>query len=83
MSKEARKNLLVYKYSGGDNGFVYKVFYNPVATKLVKLLPDTLAPNVITTIGFLFSSIPFVLMVSLYGTHFYNSEPIPSWLFYL
>ena len=43
ISDEAAEKLKQYKYAGGDNGILYKYFYNPVALKLVDLLPDTVA----------------------------------------
>lgn len=43
ISDEAAEKLKLYKYSGGDNGIVYRYFYNPVALKLVDYLPETLA----------------------------------------
>ena len=49
---------------------MYKFFYNPLALKLVEHLPDTLAPNVITLVGFLFTVIPCILVFLLYGTNF-------------
>jgi hypothetical protein len=43
INDEAAEKLKLYKYSGGDNGIVYRYFYNPVALKLVEYLPETLA----------------------------------------
>lgn len=43
ITDEAAVKLREYKYAGGDNGILYKYFYNPVALKLVQYLPDTLA----------------------------------------
>lgn len=40
---EGAEKLKQYKYCGGDTGLLYRLFYNPVATKLVTFLPDTLA----------------------------------------
>jgi hypothetical protein len=36
-------NMRRYKYAGGDRGLLYRFFYNPVASKLVTYLPETLA----------------------------------------
>jgi len=76
--------LHTYKYKGGDNGYLWKYFYNPSAKKLVEFLPKTLAPNVITMVGFFFSVLPFVLLFSMCGTHMQNQKgyDIPRW-FYL
>ena len=63
---------------------MYVYFYNPVATKIVEYLPDTLAPNLITLIGFTFSTIPFITLFGCYGTSFENGEhPIPNWFFFM
>ena len=43
LSEDAREKLKLYKYAGGDNGIVYRYFYNPLALKLVEFLPETLA----------------------------------------
>jgi hypothetical protein len=43
ISEEAGEKLKTYKYAGGDSGIVYRCFYNPLALKLVDLLPDTIA----------------------------------------
>lgn len=43
ISEDAATKLKQYKYAGGDNGIFYKLFYNPVALKLVSYLPETLA----------------------------------------
>jgi len=40
---EQCENLKLHKYAGGDRGFLYIYFYNPVATKIVNFLPETLA----------------------------------------
>lgn len=64
-----------YKYAGGDTGILYRFFYNPVALKLVSYLPETIAPNLITLIGFLFTVGPFVLLFTVYGAHFYGVAP--------
>lgn len=79
-----RENLQSYQYSGGDNGWMYNLFYNPVAKYLVNFLPETLAPNVITLFGFLFSAAPFFVEFTLYGTKFENqaANPVPKWFFF-
>jgi len=61
-------NLRRYKYAGGDTSFMYKLFYNPVALKLVSYCPETLAPNVITLTGFLFTVAPFILLFTMFGS---------------
>lgn len=43
LSEDAAAKLKQYKYTGGDNGVVYRYFYNPLAIKLVTYLPENIA----------------------------------------
>lgn len=43
IKEEGAKGLKLYKYSGGDNGIVYRYFYNPFALKMVSYLPEYIA----------------------------------------
>lgn len=78
-------NLHAYKYAGSDDGFMQKYFYTPVCNRAVEMFPEWIAPNLITLAGFLFSTAPFVYIFSVFGTHFYNEDPvepeIPNWVF--
>lgn len=80
VSKDAAEKLKLYKYAGGDAGLMYIHFYNPVSRKLVEFLPDTLAPNVITLVGFLFTLVPFLYLFTNYGIDF--STPVPAYFCY-
>lgn len=86
LSKEAKDGLKYYKYAAGDNAIMAKYFYNPFADWLVNFLPEWLAPNTITLMGFVISIAPFFLVFVLCGTHLYNEEPekykIPRWAFF-
>jgi ethanolaminephosphotransferase len=85
LSAEARANLPHYKYRAADNGIVYQKFFNPFGNYVVTLLPNWLAANVITFVGFLFSITPYTLMVIYTSSHFYNPAgmtDLPAWLFY-
>jgi len=62
LNDKAAQNLKEFKYSGGDSGFAYRYFFNPAATYLVECIPDWIAPNVLTLVGFLFTVIPFVVL---------------------
>lgn len=62
ITPSAARNLKNHKYAGADNGFLYVYFYSPVANRLVELLPVTIAPNLLTLIGFLHTIVPFVIM---------------------
>lgn len=55
-----------YKYIGADEGFMYKLFYNPFANWVVEFIPMWVAPNVLTLIGF---SFVFSIFLSLYLTY--------------
>jgi hypothetical protein len=44
VSEDASKKLKLYKYQGGDSGFIYKLLYNPLALKIVEnYTPEWLA----------------------------------------
>ena len=77
----------MYKYAGGDSGLVYIYFYNPVSKWLVDRIPESIAPNLITLIGFMFTLGPFLCAFIFYGTRFESEEPVyeamPSIFFYL
>lgn len=85
LSEEQCENMKKYRYKGGDEGLMYIYFYNPVASRTVELLPDWLAPNAITLIGFIFSALPFCVLFGFYGTKFENDpeNPVPNWFFFL
>lgn len=73
-----------YRYACKDNGFTYVYFFSPLCEWIVEKLPETLAPNTITMVGFMFSFLPCVYIFAEYGTSFKNDpeRPIPS-SFYL
>ena len=52
-----------------------------MAECLIKFVPRTVAPNVITLIGFMFNVIPHVLCMALYGTSL--DAPVDDWFCYL
>jgi hypothetical protein len=43
ITEEAAQGLKKYRYAGGDNGIMYRWFFNPVAIKLVSFLPEYIA----------------------------------------
>ena len=58
---------------------MYIYFYNPVSKYLVTKIPETIAPNLITLTGFMFTVIPFMTAFTYYGSKFESEEPvIPS-----
>ena len=44
---------------------MYLYFYSPIANKIVEKLPVTVAPNLITLIGFIHTIVPFLIVVIL------------------
>jgi len=73
--------LRKHKYSGSDEGLMYKWFYSPIANKLVECLPDTVAPNTLTLIGFIHSLTPVILCFSIGGLNLVGK--VPSWILFL
>lgn len=80
ISQQDIENIKQFKYSGGDCGYMYRFFYDPVANWLVKHTPEWIAPNVITLAGGMFMLVPYLYMIIVYGTQFgYNAAPISRW----
>ena len=75
------ENLKLHKYSGSDEGFTYIYFYSPVATRLVECLPDWLAPNVITLLGFVHTIIPLTILFTV--ADFDLVGEVPNWFCFL
>lgn len=60
----SRKAIIDYKYEGKDDSILYNKFISPLCQKIVdNHLPETLAPNLITTFGFLVNLFPHLLIV--------------------
>ena len=86
LSEEAKRNLHVYKYEGGDLGYMCKYFYHPFTAWCVNYLPEWLAPNTITMGAFLVAILmPCVVLGVCFGTSFTNGteHPIEKWWFIL
>jgi len=77
---EAAYNLKRHKYSGCDEGLLYIWFYNPVANKLVTYLPDWIAPNLITLVGFIHTIVPLVVLFTI--ADFDLLGEVPNWFFF-
>lgn len=80
ITKHAAYNLERHKYSGSDEGLLYKWFYNPAANKLVTYLPDWIAPNVLTLIGFIHTIVPLVVLFCI--ADFDLLGEVPNWFFF-
>ena len=70
-----------HKYSAADKGILYLWFYNPISAKLVICLPDWIAPNLITTIGFVHTVIPLCVLFAV--DDFTLLGPVPRWFCFL
>jgi ethanolaminephosphotransferase len=79
LSEQGEKNLPQYKYSGSDKSLLYKHFFSPMAQFLVDhLFPSTLAPNLITLLGFCWTLIPHLLLLYFFPKTL--GGDVPSWL---
>mmetsp|Transcript_13351 Transcript_13351/g.25066 ORF Transcript_13351/g.25066 Transcript_13351/m.25066 type:complete len:375 (-) Transcript_13351:204-1328(-) len=52
---EAAERLHAYKYRGSDNSLTYKYFLSPLAEFAVNFVPTSVAPNLLTYFGHLFT----------------------------
>jgi ethanolaminephosphotransferase len=52
ISEQGKKNLAKYKYSGSDHSLI-SPFLQPFWNWIVNYLPETMAPNTVTFVGFL------------------------------
>lgn len=77
IDRRGAENLKLHKYSAQDCGLAYIYFYSPVADRLVKLLPDWIAPNTITLVGFCHTLLPIFVLFFCIGTSMVG--PIPNW----
>ena len=73
------ENLHKYKYSGVDKSLLAKYVLQPYWNWLVTLFPTSIAPNMITLIGFLCIVANFLTM--LYFTTD-MSQPLPNWCYF-
>jgi len=75
--KEAIKS---FQYHGKDDSIFYEYVMSPFCQWVVdNILPEKLAPNMITLIGLSFIAIPHVLIMTFYP----DEKSIPHRLFYL
>ncbi|KAH0794901.1 choline/ethanolaminephosphotransferase 1 [Histomonas meleagridis] len=76
-SKEDINAAKNYKYNGVDDSILIKLFYRRFWNWLIEFFPLSLAPNLITFIGFLFEVVSFI--VSLVYSECLT-VPLPSWV---
>ena len=53
-----------YRYKGSDLSYTYKYFLSPFAEFLIQFMPMTIAPNVVTVVGF--TMVVMSSMVAIY-----------------
>lgn len=59
-----KKSLLDFKYNGKDDSILYQKVISPLCQKIVdSYLPEWLAPNTITVVGFVINVLPHLLIV--------------------
>lgn len=51
ISEKGAQAIRDFKYKGGSIAYSYEYLWSPLAEKIVKLIPETIAPNLITLIG--------------------------------
>ena len=68
IDQEGCKNIHDFKYAGSDTSIGYNYFWNPLALWCVNQISENIAPNVITLFGFLFTFVPFIYSIAVYGT---------------
>lgn len=60
----SKKALKEHKYNGKDDSILYAKFISPLCQVIVeKYLPETLAPNLITVVGFFIGLFPHILII--------------------
>lgn len=70
--------MKLYKYCGEDNGIAYIYFFGPVAEYLVNnWVPEWIAPNLITFMGFVCNIIPFTILYTCIGAALIGD--VPGW----
>lgn len=78
---EHNKDLRNHKYSGSDEGIFYARCWSPLANWAVSKLPRYLAPNTITTLGFLHAVAPLIFQYSVNGLQMVGD--LPNWYLFL
>ncbi|OHT01342.1 CDP-alcohol phosphatidyltransferase family protein [Tritrichomonas foetus] len=76
-SPEEIENAKNYKYNGQDDSIFAKLFLRKYWDFLITFFPMTMAPNLITLIGFLFEVVSFLLSFIFSAG---LQKPIPGWL---
>lgn len=80
LTKEGLENIANHKYKSGHNTFLDNKL-NPMWNSLTDLLPMSMAPNMVTTIGGIHSLLAYA--VSWYFNPNFDSLQVPSWVLVL
>lgn len=81
IDKKGAKNLKDHKYSGRDDGLFYTYFYEPLATYIVYKLPEWVAPNTLTMIGFMHTLFPLTVLYCCIGCSLIGD--LPQWFVFM
>lgn len=66
--EENQHKIVAYQYRGSDRSILYKHVFGKFSQFLVdEYVPEWMAPNLITTVSFIFSVIPHILLILAYG----------------
>lgn len=77
-----REGSKQFKYVGENKALFYVIFYSHLVEWLThKVVPDYVAPNVITITGFIVALMP--LLCTCYAQGLTFEGEIPTWVFYL
>lgn len=67
-----------FKYAGDDRSYLYLYFFSPLCDRFAELLPETLAPNLITVAGFMLNILNHLVL--LYYQGFTFEGRLPTWV---
>ncbi len=80
LSQEALENIKTYKYKTNGLTFIEIKLFDPFWNLIVKYLPKSLAPNMMTLMGLIFPLISYIVLI-IYDWNF--TQPIPNWAMFL
>jgi ethanolaminephosphotransferase len=78
VTKDGEERIRNYKYKCTTDSFMYTYVMGPLANFSLKFVPETVAPNTLTFLAFLFNVIPHLLILWYTGDDL--SVEIPRWL---
>lgn len=75
------RDLREFKYRGTCDSITYKYFWSPFAEYLLKFVPETVAPNLITLVAFIIIVVSHLLFMFQGDDQF--TDPMPKWKYLL